>query len=166
MNPIVPRNSWLSSLLSRVAAFRAQPRRPWYVVGGVIRDALLERARAFPNVDLAIPSGTLTIAKSLARELGGTFICLDEAAGSARIVVGDDAQRVELDVSDFRGASIEEDLRRRDFTINAMAVPLDLWVRGEWTAHLIDPLGGRAANDTAPASRPCRTRGWTDATAR
>ena len=111
--------TFLQTVLMNTAAYAAARRMPWYVVGGVVRDALLNRARAFPNVDLAIPSGALAAATSLARELGGTFICLDEAAGSARIVVGDGAQRVELDLSDFRGATIEEDLSRRDFTINA-----------------------------------------------
>jgi tRNA nucleotidyltransferase/poly(A) polymerase len=119
-----------------------------HVIGGAVRDALLGRP-APPlhhalNLDVAVPRGALTLARELAAALGGAYVPLDEATGSARIVVGDGAERVEVDISDYRGATLEEDLRRRDFTINALAVPLEAWGADGWQAALIDPLDGRA----------------------
>ena len=41
------------------------------------------------------------------------------------------------------GVALEEDLARRDFTVNAMALPLDKVNESDWKAHLVDPFGGR-----------------------
>jgi len=41
------------------------------------------------------------------------------------------------------GVGLEEDLARRDFTVNAMALPLEAVARADWEARLIDPFGGR-----------------------
>ena len=47
-----------------------------------------------------------------------------------------------IDLSGFSG-SIEADLERRDFTVNAMGVPLTDWTGEEWAAQVMDPLGGK-----------------------
>ena len=47
-----------------------------------------------------------------------------------------------IDLSGFFG-SIETDLKRRDFTVNAMAVPLADWHSGDLSSTVIDPFGGR-----------------------
>ncbi len=154
----------LIEVLRRVEAAAASRRLPCYVVGGLIRDQLLGRSLARPepqgylNVDLAIPSRALEFSRHLAGELGGAFVPLDESAGTARIVVAAppappgpgsgpaEGMRIELDLSEFRGPSLEEDLRRRDFTVNAMAVSLRDWLRDP--AHprpIIDPLEGAQA---------------------
>lgn len=140
----MPDSPHLRSALQAVSAFVGERDLACYVVGGAVRDALLGRARAHLNIDLAVPSGALEISRQLARQLGAAYVPLDEAAGSARIVVAVGEDRFELDVSDFRGATIDADLAKRDFTINAMAVPLDAWVAGDWQRRLIDPLGGQA----------------------
>nr|MDA8087217.1 hypothetical protein [Nitrospiraceae bacterium] len=62
---------------------------------------------------------------------GATFVLLDERFAMARVVRGGE----HLDISRLRGSNIEEDLSRRDITINAMAFPL-------FSRRLIDPLGG------------------------
>ena len=117
-----------------------------YLVGGWLRDQCLERPRAYLNVDLAVPSGAVSMARAVAEQLQGAFVPLEEAAGCARVVITRAAQRLELDVTDFRGATLEDDLRRRDFTVNAMAIDLKEWLRDP--AHprpLIDPLNGQHA---------------------
>lgn len=131
--------------------------RQWtcYLVGGLVRDHLLDRGRLQMNVDLAVPREAIAHARLLAQELGGAFVLLDEQTGSARVVVKSPTGRVELDLSDFRGATLEEDLRRRDFTVNAMAIALDDWLRDP--AHPpqpIDPLQGRQALQQR-CLRPC-----------
>ncbi|MBI3330804.1 MAG: HD domain-containing protein [Candidatus Omnitrophica bacterium] len=135
----------LLATLTRVQAFARSRGVPWYLVGGLLRDQCLARARRGLNVDLAVPSEALALARALAAHLGGAFVPLDEAWGTARVVVTADGVRIELDVSQFRGPTLEADLRRRDFTINAMAARLDEWLRSPQAPPLIDPLDGRAA---------------------
>jgi len=117
-----------------------------YLVGGILRDQLLGRPLTYLNVDLAVARDALAQARALAAHLGGAFVPLDETMGSARVVVTTEGQRVELDLSDFRGATLEEDLGRRDFTVNAMAMALPDWLRDPaQVARLIDPLHGQEA---------------------
>lgn len=133
------------STLTRVHAHAQSRGTACYLVGGMLRDQLLGRASRRQNADLAVASGALEFCAGLARHLGGAYVPLDEAAGSARVVVADGAERLELDVSDFRGPTLEADLRRRDFTINALAVPLEGWLRDPERPAFIDPLRGREA---------------------
>ena len=65
---------------------------------------------------------------------------LDSQRGVARVVCRDDGPTV--DVAAMNG-SVEEDLARRDFTIDAMALPIEAADSDEWTHALIDPFGGR-----------------------
>jgi putative nucleotidyltransferase with HDIG domain len=105
------------------------------LVGGAVRDARLGRRRR-PDVDVAVPSGALALARRVARALGGAYIPLDEARGAARVL----AAGGQLDITDFRGPTLAEDLAGRDFTVNALAVPVRALLRGR--APIADPLGG------------------------
>ncbi len=136
----------LIETLARVQAFARSKHLTCYLVGGLLRDQLLGRPLAYVNVDLAIPSGALEVSRALATFLNGSFVPLDEAADSARVVLTSDGQRIELDLSAFRGRTLEDDLGRRDFTVNAMAIRLEDWLRQPGRpGPLIDPLHGRAA---------------------
>lgn len=135
---------FIQTILRRVEEFCRAKDCVMYVVGGVVRDWLLQRQRPVTNVDLAIASNALAVGRAVAHAVGGSFVCLSDTPQTARIVVSSDGEKLELDLSDFRGATIEEDLARRDFTINALAVPLADWCHGAgWTEQLIDPIGGR-----------------------
>ncbi len=46
-----------------------------------------------------------------------------------------------IDVTGFSTA-IEDDLARRDFTVNAMALPLADWTSGQWRERVVDPFNG------------------------
>jgi tRNA nucleotidyltransferase (CCA-adding enzyme) len=120
---------------------RAAARQPVYLVGGAVRDLLLGRDRA--DVDLMVEGE----ATALAAALGGASSEHDRF-GTVKV----DVEGHEVDIAGARtetyerpgalptvnpAASVEEDLARRDFTINAMAIPL----QGE--PRLIDPHGGR-----------------------
>lgn len=113
---------------------------PVFLVGGAVRDLLLGRKRA--DVDLVV----IGDAAALAAELGAEVIEHERFATAKAQLDGH-----EVDIASAREESyarpgalpevspaktIESDLRRRDFTINAMALPL----RGE--TQLIDPYGG------------------------
>ncbi len=111
-----------------------------YLVGGYIRDQALPLAGN--DVDLAVPGDAQPLALALANYLGGSFVPLGPSHGVFRVVaLGDDGESWNIDLAGFSG-SIEEDLAHRDFTINAMAVPLARWSPDRWQEHLIDPYNG------------------------
>ena len=109
-----------------------------YLVGGCLRDALT--GRPSHDVDVAVRGDALVLGQELAQLLGGSFVPLDPQRGVARVVCRDDGPTV--DVAAMNG-SVEEDLARRDFTIDAMALPIEAADSDEWTQSLIDPFGGR-----------------------
>jgi poly(A) polymerase len=115
-----------------------------WIVGGALRDELV--GRRVTDVDIAVHGDAKGPARALAAEVGGPCFPLSEAFGAWR-VIDRDAGRV-YDVSTLQGPTIEADLALRDFTVNAMARPLDklsVAVLREpiGGAQLIDPLGGR-----------------------
>lgn len=110
-----------------------------YLVGGFVRDALLGRDTA--DIDIAVAGDALEIAPKLAAVLGGKYVLLDEVNRIGRIIVGDEVNRREIDFSTFRD-SIEQDLSRRDFTIDAMALDLSQLGKGHTDFQIIDPFNG------------------------
>ena len=112
-----------------------------WIVGGAVRDALLgRRAR---DVDVAVDGDPARPARALAAELGGQVFQLSEGFGAWR-VIDRGAERV-YDFAPLQGDSIEADLRQRDFTVNAMALPVELAALPELpVVEPFDPLGGRA----------------------
>jgi tRNA nucleotidyltransferase (CCA-adding enzyme) len=141
-NPSESLAAALASAYPELAAVRAAGFDPVYVVGGAVRDLLLGRGRA--DLDLVVVGDAIALAAKL-----GTEPVEHERFGTAKVML----EGHELDVAGARtetyahpgalprvdpAAGIEEDLSRRDFTINAMAVALDD------EAHLIDLHGGRA----------------------
>jgi tRNA nucleotidyltransferase (CCA-adding enzyme) len=115
---------------------------PAYLVGGAVRDLLLgDTGRA--DIDVVVEGDVEPIAERLGGEMRS-----HERFGTAKVSAGElsaDLARARAEtyphpgaLPDVRPASLAEDLARRDFTINAMAVPL----QGE--PALIDPYGGEA----------------------
>ena len=110
--------------------------RSW-VVGGALRDELL--GREVTDIDMAVEGDPEMAARALAAELRGPVFRLSEAFGAWRVV--DRRGGRVYDFAPLQGESIEEDLAKRDFTVNAMA-------RARDGGELIDPLGGRADIDS------------------
>ncbi|MFH7320688.1 HDIG domain-containing metalloprotein [Desulfurivibrio sp. D14AmB] len=117
----------------------ASPPPPLFIAGGAVRDWLCGRFSR--DLDFTLPTGAVAFARRLADQLGGTLVPLDAEYDVARVVW----RELNLDFSGFReGAlSIEEDLGERDFTINAMAIPLPLSGAAACQGEVIDPHGGR-----------------------
>jgi len=110
------------------------------LVGGLVRDARLGRVRRDRlDLDLAVPGGALALARRIAERARGTLVPLDDERGTARIVLG--AGRI--DVADFRAPTLDGDLAKRDFTVNALAVPIRALLRAG-RATIVDPTGGLA----------------------
>src|SRR5213595_2275938 len=125
----------------RAVATVAGRRNAPVLVGGAVRDAWLERrpGRGAVDLDVAVPAGALDLARRVAERLGGAFVALDAERGTGRVVV----PGLRLDVTDFRGPTLAADLAARDFTVDALAVPLRELLAGGH-APIVDPTGGFA----------------------
>ena len=117
----------------RAATEAAAGVAPAWIVGGTLRDALL--GRTVTDLDLAVAGDPEPAARAVAAALRGPVFRLSEQFGAWRAM--DRGRNVVCDVSPLQGATIEEDLARRDFTANAMAAPVG-------APGLLDPHGGRA----------------------
>lgn len=113
-----------------------------YVVGGALRDYVL-RVSENVDVDVAVKGDGFQIARELARIMGkrATFVPLDQDRGTGRIVLTAPPKR-SMDISSFKGETINDDLRARDFTINALALDTLAFLEGDF-GRIIDPMGGR-----------------------
>ena len=132
------------SLLATVSNFLTEQDIKSYLVGGFVRDVLLRRDTA--DIDIAVAADAVEIAPKVADALGGKFVLLDKANRMGRVVVDKKAPsggRWELDFSTFQD-SIEQDLARRDFTIDSIAVDLEELTKDYADVRLIDPFDGRA----------------------
>ncbi|MGB3294088.1 MAG: CCA tRNA nucleotidyltransferase [Phormidesmis sp.] len=104
-----------------------------YLVGGSVRDRLLNRQSGYLDLDFVLPGKAIETAAAIARIHQAGFVVLDQARQIARVVF----EQATVDFAQQQGDSLEADLHRRDFTINAIAYhPHD--------QRLIDPLGGEA----------------------
>ncbi len=114
-----------------------------YLVGGSVRDLLLGRVPG--DLDLTVACNAEQWAERLRELTNGTYVALGREEGAARVVL---RQGVDVDFSSFRdGAdSIAEDLKKRDITINALAVPvhdvLTSRCQDQDELSIIDPTGG------------------------
>ncbi len=117
----------------------ARHREAW-LVGGWIRDRFL--GHETHDFDFVVPSGAIATARELADILGGAFVLLDEERDTARVLVGPPPEALCFDLAGLRAPTIGADLLARDFTVNAMAVPVGAW--GAPEGAVIDPAGGRA----------------------
>ena len=115
--------------------------RSW-IVGGALRDELL--GREVTDIDIAVEGDPAAAARERADEVRGPVFRLSEAFGAWRVV--DRRGGRIYDFAPLQGATIEEDLRQRDFTVNAMA--RELAEEGVAGGELIDPLGGRSDLDS------------------
>ncbi len=102
------------------------------LVGGSIRDRLLNKLNQTNDLDFVIPSNAIKFSEEISKKINATFIKLDEKRDIARLIVNGWT----LDFARQVGESLEDDLLRRDFTINAIALRL-----GE-NPEIFDPTGG------------------------
>jgi len=128
-----------SRLLNKISRFLSEKGIPSFLVGGFVRDMLLGRATA--DIDIAIAADALAIAHQVAALLGGKYVLLDDVNLIGRVVLPD--IKWQIDFTTLQG-DIKQDLARRDFTIDAMAVELDKSMETTLNAgSLIDPFNGR-----------------------
>jgi poly(A) polymerase len=135
----------LDIIITLAEAFRAQHKQ-LYMVGGTVRDVLLHRGQS-NDADLATDAHPEEIKRLVAPTRPSAIVLVGERFGTVRLHYSNDI----IEITTFRdekynpesrkpevcfGTVLEEDLRRRDFTINAMA-------RDPLNGHIIDPFNGR-----------------------
>ncbi len=121
-----------SALTVALDALRSMSTDAW-LVGGALRDRLLGRQTL--DYDVVVKGDVPQVAQRVARAARAHAFELSEGFGAWR-VVSRTAPQWRLDLLPLAQASIEADLSQRDFTVNALASPLD-------SQELIDPFDGR-----------------------
>lgn len=138
-------------LIDQVADEASSLRLPLYLVGGSVRDLLL--GRQIKDLDLTLEGDAIELGRALVKKHGGKLTAhrtFDTATWTFKAPVSGidflDLISARKETYAHPGAlptvemsTIDDDLRRRDFTINAMALRLD----GDHYGELYDPLNGR-----------------------
>jgi len=131
-------------ILKPVYNFAKSRKVKLYLVGGALRDLILNQKKDNPDFDFCLARGAINFGRKLARQLRVGFVVLDEEHAACRLVkkIGDKCYT--FDFTDFRAKTLEKDLLRRDFTINSMALELkDVFGGKDLSAIIIDPYSGR-----------------------
>jgi tRNA nucleotidyltransferase/poly(A) polymerase len=106
-----------------------------WLVGGAVREFLLGRHTG--DLDFAVQGDGAAMGRRVAHDLAAAYYDLDRERGAGRVIWTDPAgRRRMLDFASLRGADLAADLAARDFTVNALAVPL----AGPF--EILDPTGG------------------------
>ncbi len=106
-----------------------------YLVGGAVRDMLL--GRTGKDLDFVVAHNAISLSYKVANYLGLPAYVLDKERDAGRVVL--QSQETTLDFTRLRGHDLERDLRDRDFTINAIALPS----AGHSPVDLVDPCDGQ-----------------------
>ncbi|MFC1521217.1 CCA tRNA nucleotidyltransferase [Elusimicrobiota bacterium] len=148
----------------------SSPVRPIYLVGGALRNicpcaprpAVIRKkltGSGIEDFDFVLRFGALEIARKIAGRFNGRLVRLDEERRIFKVVVKTPEANLSLDFANFQGNAIEQDLSRRDFTMNAIALNMT-------NMSMIDPYSGsrdirsktiKAINEKNLAEDPLRT---------
>lgn len=126
----------LTPVLERLRPLLVGEVQPVYLVGGTVRDVVL--GRPVHDIDLVVAADAIPLTFRLANALHLPAYVLDAERDVGRIIVSDEA--LTIDIARFRGPTLEDDLYGRDFTVNAMAMPLT----GNSVGEIIDRHNGLA----------------------
>lgn len=139
------KNFKLFKIISKVAQENNQT---VYIVGGYVRDLLMQR-KAPTDIDFVTEQSGIELAKAVGKELGDLKVSVFKTYGTAMIKYQDldlefvGARKESYSENSRKPAvetgTLEDDQKRRDFTINALAISLNTENFGE----LIDPFNGR-----------------------
>jgi tRNA nucleotidyltransferase (CCA-adding enzyme) len=142
-------DSALLDLIRRIADESSSLGFPLFLVGGSVRDLML--ARPIVDIDLALEGDAIKLARALVKKYDGELTTHEKFFTATWTPQSSNSQILDLisarrETYPHPGAlptvtksTIDDDLRRRDFTVNAMAIRLD----GDGFGELHDPLGGQ-----------------------
>lgn len=125
---------YIASIIKMINAFE----KDIYIVGGTVRNVFLKRS--IQDIDFVLKDNPKELIAEIAKKLNGSGFVLDEERNIYRVYLKE--YDINLDFSQMRGNTIEEDLGYRDFTINAMAYS----TRFGWPIieeKIVDPFKGK-----------------------
>ncbi|MFA5144616.1 MAG: HD domain-containing protein [Candidatus Omnitrophota bacterium] len=132
------------AILRLVYSFARAKKIKLYLVGGILRDSLLNREKDNPDIDFCLKRGAINFGRDLSGEIKAGFVVLDKERGACRLVKKIKDKVCTLDFTDFREETLEDDLFHRDFTINSMALELESYLKcNDPDSLLVDPYKGR-----------------------
>jgi poly(A) polymerase len=120
-----------------------------YAVGGYVRDRILQRTTS--DIDVLVTRALREVTERTGLEVKASVVTLHETQPTMRLAFPD---RSHIDLALPRVAAVdagglatpeaivEADLQARDFTVNAMAIPLEAADLADWREHVLDPMGG------------------------
>ncbi len=156
----------VTTTLATLSAFCATRGVAAWLVGGAARDIALGRIPT--DLDVAVAGDGTLLARQFADQLEAAFVPLKDERGVGRVVtrpLDPDGERLVIDLSRLQGESLLDDLHRRDFTINALALPLMLFADPTGTQinaqAFIDPCNG-LADITSHTLRLCSPTSLSD----
>lgn len=139
-------NNKIFEIISGVAA---EEEVQAYVIGGYVRDCMMQRQNRGKDIDIVIVGNGISFARKVAGKIGkGIKVTVFRNFGTAMFRFGEyelefvgarkESYRSDSRKPDVRQANLKEDQERRDFTINALAISLN----SESYGTFIDPFGG------------------------
>lgn len=131
-----------SPIMQLVYTFAKKKAVELYLVGGSVRDLYLELP--ISDLDFTMESDAIQFAQALAKRIHSPCILLEENPPTARVIIKPSRHNPTemcLDFAQFRSTTLEKDLRLRDLTINAMAIPLESLMESH-QPEIIDPCNG------------------------
>ena len=143
------KNRLTNPIFKIISEISAQNEIPAYVVGGYVRDLLLDRTKEEQDIDVVVVGNGIEMARKVARAAKpGTKVSVFKNFGTAMFKYGAyEIEFVGARKESYRKSSrkplvedgsLEDDQKRRDFTINAMAISLNKDSFGSF----IDPFNG------------------------
>src|SRR5699024_6993026 len=145
MHTQLPRNIY--SLLKDISKSATKANVSVYLIGGIVRDIILGQPN--DDIDIVVEGDGIAFAKQLHADYGGKVILHE----NFKTATWTDESGLEIDITssrlefydrpaalpDVETSTLKEDLYRRDFTINAMAI----YLNGDKFGQLIDPFNGQ-----------------------
>ena len=119
-----------SKILQAIHRLAMEQRGEIYLVGGAVRDFLLERSLG-KDFDFVLPGNAADLSKEFSQEMGGKAFLLDDVFGTWRVVIRLKGEKTAVDFCSMQGGDIFADLRQRDFTVNSLAIRLPDIFRNE-----------------------------------
>lgn len=152
---------WNSKALKAIVTVAKKEKTPIFLVGGAVRDILLGREQK-KDLDFVVVGSGLSFAKALDEKMkqAGSLVEFPDF-DTARYILGEGEEKIELEFAGARTESyekksrkpqvspttLEQDLLRRDFTVNAMAIPVEIMLKKITPTILkksiIDPFDGK-----------------------